>query len=91
MTRVRNPDGSPITGPAYEYIVTQGASYSLTFAIENPNGPPVEAVRATITTTAPAGWTATASPRDLTLGPRNATFGALVTRTGCAGSWSHIS
>ena len=55
-----------------------GASYPLTFSIENPNGPPVDAVRATVTTTAPAGWTATASPRELTLGPRDASFGALV-------------
>src|SRR3984893_7837802 len=26
----RNPDGSPITGPSYEYIVNGGASYALT-------------------------------------------------------------
>src|SRR5437879_2921371 len=28
----RNPDGSPITGPAYEYIVTSGMSYTLNYA-----------------------------------------------------------
>jgi hypothetical protein len=54
-----------------------GASYALTFAIENPNGPPVDSVRATLTTTAPAGWAAAASPRELTLGPHNASFGVL--------------
>ena len=27
----RNPDGSPITGPSYEYIVNAGASYALTY------------------------------------------------------------
>src|SRR5437867_543523 len=28
----RNADGSPITGPAYEYIVNGGTSYELTYA-----------------------------------------------------------
>ena len=27
----KNPDGSPITGPAYEYIVTTGTSYALSY------------------------------------------------------------
>ncbi len=27
----KNPDGSPITGPAYEYIVTRGKSYTLSY------------------------------------------------------------
>src|SRR6266849_115736 len=27
----RNPDGSPITGPSYEYIVSPGTSYELTY------------------------------------------------------------
>ena len=27
----KNPDGSPITGPSYEYIVNPGASYALTY------------------------------------------------------------
>jgi hypothetical protein len=27
----KNPDGSPITGPSYEYIVTAGASYGLAY------------------------------------------------------------
>src|SRR5262249_30213376 len=27
----RNPDGSPITGPSYEYFVSPGASYKLTY------------------------------------------------------------
>src|SRR6516165_1841398 len=27
----RNPDGSPISGPSYEYIVSPGASYELTY------------------------------------------------------------
>lgn len=54
-----------------------GASTSLLFAIENPNGPPVEAVRATVTTTAPAGWSATPAQRELTLGPKNVSVDAL--------------
>ncbi|MFA5863030.1 MAG: hypothetical protein WDA16_15165, partial [Candidatus Thermoplasmatota archaeon] len=48
-----------------------GASTSVLFAIENPNGPPVAAVRATVTTTAPAGWSATPAQRELTLGPKD--------------------
>lgn len=58
-------------------VVRAGSSYSLLFAIENPNGPPVEAVRATVTTTAPAGWTAVPAQRDLTLGPLKENWNAL--------------
>lgn len=54
-----------------------GQATSLLFAIENPNGPPVEAVRATVTTSAPAGWTATTAQRELTLGPRNVSLNAI--------------
>ena len=57
--------------------IPPGTTYSLLFAIENPNGPPVDAVRATITTTAPAGWTAVPAQRDLTLGPQNVSVNAL--------------
>lgn len=52
-------------------VLRPGTDYSVQFAIDNPNGPPVEAVRATVTTTAPAGWTAVAAQRDLTMGPRD--------------------
>ena len=31
------PDGSPITGPAYEYIVNQGASYRLRYTAASPD------------------------------------------------------
>ena len=31
-----NPDGSTITGPAYEYIVTSAASFTLAYAAANP-------------------------------------------------------
>ncbi|HET6404223.1 MAG TPA: hypothetical protein VFH78_06210 [Candidatus Thermoplasmatota archaeon] len=48
-----------------------GSSRSLLMVIENPNRAPVDSVRATITTTAPAGWTAIPAQRELTLGPRN--------------------
>lgn len=58
-------------------VFEPGEAFTLLFAIENPNGPPVEAVRATVTTTAPAGWTAVAAQRDLTLGPRNVTVDVL--------------
>lgn len=54
-----------------------GEATSLLFAIENPNGAPVEAVRATVTTSAPAGWTATTAQRELTLGPRNVSLTAI--------------
>lgn len=48
-----------------------GGSRALLMAVENPNGAPVESVRASITTTAPAGWTAVPGQRELTLGPQN--------------------
>lgn len=51
-----------------------GSSLPLLMAIENPNVRPVENVRATITTTAPAGWTAVPAQRELTLGPQNWTL-----------------
>jgi uncharacterized membrane protein len=54
-----------------------GGSRSLLFVIENPNTAPVENVRALVTTTAPAGWTAAPSLRELTLGPRNVSVSAL--------------
>src|SRR5882672_2259754 len=57
--------------------VDPGTSYSLLFAVENPNGPPVQTVRAGVTTTAPAGWTAIAGQTELTLGPKNASFDVL--------------
>lgn len=47
-----------------------GGAYHLLFSIENPNGAHVDAVRATITTTTPAGWTATVGQRELTLAPK---------------------
>lgn len=49
-----------------------GQSVTLLFAIENPNGRNVDGVRATVTTTAPAGWSATAAQRELTLQPNDA-------------------
>lgn len=54
-----------------------GKSVSYFFGIENANGPPVDVVRATVTTTAPAGWSATAAQRELTLGPRNVSVDVL--------------
>lgn len=67
-------------------VVKAGSAYSLLFAIENPNGPPVEAVRATVTTTAPAGWTAVPAQRDLTLGPMNHGWNALAITTPTRGT-----
>src|SRR5262249_20564749 len=32
-----NPDGSPISGPAFEYIVTSAASYTLTYPAATPD------------------------------------------------------
>lgn len=54
-----------------------GSSTSLLMAIENPNGPPVENVLASVATTAPAGWTAIPAQRELTLGPSNVSITAL--------------
>lgn len=62
-------------------VLRPGTDYNLLFAIDNPNGPPVEAVRATVTTTAPAGWTAVAAQRDLTLGPKNVSVSAIAVTT----------
>lgn len=54
-----------------------GATYTVLFAIENPNGGNADAVRATVTTTAPAGWTATPAQRELTMRPNDAIVNAL--------------
>lgn len=51
-----------------------GSTRDLVTIVENPNGAPVDNVRATITTTAPAGWTAIPAQRELTLGPKNWTL-----------------
>lgn len=56
---------------------TPGDAYNLLMAVENPNRAPVESVRATLTTTAPAGWTATPAQRELTLGPQNVSITTL--------------
>jgi uncharacterized membrane protein len=48
-----------------------GSSTTILFAVQNDNQqPPVDAVRATVTTTAPAGWSATPAQREMTLAPR---------------------
>lgn len=54
-----------------------GSSRSLLFVIENANVDPVDTVRASVTTTAPAGWTAAPSLRELTLGRGNVSTSAL--------------
>lgn len=54
-----------------------GESTALLFAIENPNGPSVDAVRATVTTSAPAGWAATPAQRELTMPPDDLFVNAL--------------
>jgi hypothetical protein len=54
-----------------------GDAYSLAFAIENPNAPPIDSVRATLVIAAPAGWTVVPAQRELTLGPKNVSFDAL--------------
>lgn len=64
--------------PAY---LAPGRDYNILFAIDNPNGPPVEAVRATVTTTAPAGWTAVAIQRDVTLGRGDVSVSAIAITT----------
>lgn len=54
-----------------------GGTYTLPFAIENPNAPPVDSVRATLVLAAPAGWSAIPAARELTLGPHNVSFDAI--------------
>lgn len=44
-----------------------GATYSLPFAIENPNDASVEVVRADVKVTTPDGWTATPARREVTM------------------------
>lgn len=56
---------------------TPGRSAALVFAIENRNGPSVDAVRAAVTTSAPAGWTATPAQRELTIAPNDVAWNAL--------------
>lgn len=65
-----------------------GASVTLQLAIENPNGPPVDAVRATITTTAPAGWSAVAAQNEITLGPEDVSVIGLAVTSPNRGSGS---
>lgn len=54
-----------------------GGSTALLMSIENENGPPVDSVRATLTTTAPPGWTAIPAQRELTMAPSNVTITTL--------------
>lgn len=51
-----------------------GTTRSLVMIVENPNRAPVDNVRATISTTAPAGWAAIPAHRELTIGPENTTL-----------------
>lgn len=46
-----------------------GSRFVLQFAVENPNGPPVESVTARLYTTAPQGWTASLAETAFTLTP----------------------
>jgi hypothetical protein len=61
-----------VTGP-----FRAGGSAIVQFGVENPNGPSVDAVRATVTTSAPAGWAATPAQRELTMPPNDVWFTAL--------------
>ncbi|MEA3201238.1 MAG: hypothetical protein QOE90_2666 [Thermoplasmata archaeon] len=54
-----------------------GQSFTLSFAIENVNEAPIKAVRAQVTSVAPAGWSVAASQTEVTLGPKNFTTDAL--------------
>lgn len=54
-----------------------GGSTALLMAIENENRAPIDSVRATVTTTAPPGWTAIPSQREMTLAPSNVTITTL--------------
>jgi len=75
----KNPDGSTITGPAYEYIVTSGASFTLSYPAAT-----LDQTRATLThrvhlddvpTVIPAsGWAYNASGTAISLLPAGTTF-----------------
>ena len=77
----KNRDGSSITGPAYEYIVSQGASYALNYPAATP-----DQAKATLTHRArlndtpqviPAsGWTYNASGTAISLLPAGTRFAA---------------
>lgn len=63
--------------PAPPATYKPGEPYTLPFAIENPNEPPITGVRAQVTSVAPAGWSVVASQSEITLGPRNVSFSSL--------------
>ena len=75
----RNPDGSSITGPAYEYIVSGGTSYALSYPAAT-----IDRSRATLThrvmlndtpQVIPAsGWSFNASGTAITLSPAGTSF-----------------
>jgi hypothetical protein len=75
----KNPDGSTITGPAYEYIVSPGASYTLNYPAATP-----DKTEATLThrvhlddppVSIPAsGWTYNASGTAISLLPAGTNF-----------------
>lgn len=54
-----------------------GSTVNLQFSVENRNIAPVETTRATISTTTPAGWSATPAQREMTLGPNDVQFDVL--------------
>lgn len=63
--------------PEAQHSFAPGEASSLAFAIENTNVPPIDSVRATLVTAAPAGWSVVPAQRELTLGPKNITYDAL--------------
>ncbi len=77
----QGPEGgcqAPILSmPDAPHTFAPGDAYSLSFAIENPNVPPIDSVRAQLITTAPSGWSVVPAQRELTLGPKNVSFDAL--------------
>jgi hypothetical protein len=75
----KNPDGSPLTGPSYEYIVNAGASYALTY-----RAAALDQSKATLThrvhlndrpqVVPPSGWHYNASGTAISLLPADTSF-----------------
>ncbi len=77
----KNPDGSSITGPAYEYIVSPGASYELTYpaaTLDQTKATLTHRVKLNDTPQAipAAGWRYNASGTAITLWPAGTLFAA---------------
>ena len=75
----KNPDGSSITGPSYEYIVNAGASYALTYPAASPDQSKAKLTHRVHLNDAPevipeSGWRYDANGTAITLLPAGTSF-----------------